>query len=437
MQLMTENSMKIAFIVNEFPALTETFILNQVTGLLDAGHDVQIYAHSVNKESGVHPAIQSYSLMDRVHCLAYPWNKFLRPLRAIGLFLRNFTRDPARILHALNIFQYGVSALSLKRFYYLLPFLQTDHDIIHCHLGTNGPIGVQLKEMGVKGKLVTTFYGLDMSALPKIEKWRIAYDRLFSKGDLFLVEGGHMREGLIRIGCPPQKAKIQHIMVDYKQISSKERGVKGVDEKFVMLHCGRFVEKKGLVYALKALEILLDQHPQLELRVIGDGELRHEIEEFIRAHNLEKHVVLLGYQPHAVFVQESGRADILLQPSVTALNGDSEGGAPTVLLEAQASGLPVVATYHADIPEVVKDGGSGFLVKERDVSGLAEKIERLIQDPALRLAMGRKGRQHIEQEYSITSEIEKLESHYCQVLREKDSSLCALPPVVGETLAGR
>jgi len=407
---------KVAFIVNEFPALTETFILNQITGLLDAGHDVQIYAHSIKDEDEIHPDIAHFHLMERVHSLSYPWNRSLRLLKAFYLLLRHFHKDPAKVLQSLNVFRYGTSALSLKRFYYLLPFLNTEYDIIHCHFGTNGPIGIWLKEMGVKGKVVTTFYGFDMSAIPHVEQWHFAYNNLFREGDLFLVEGSHMRQKLIKLGCPAKKVKIQHIMVDTDKITFQRRELKTAKEKFVMLFCGRLVGKKGLIYGLKAVESLLAKHPNLELRVIGDGELMPQMRQYVKGHNLGNHVVFLGYQPYQVFLQECLNADILLQPSVTGENGDSEGGAPTVLLDAQASGLPIVATYHADIPEVVVDGASGLLAKEQNVEDLADKIECLIANPQLRIEMGEIGRRHIGNNYSVQTEIIKLEDHYRQLL---------------------
>lgn len=415
-RLIESRKVKVAFIVNKFPVLTETFILNQVTGLLNAGHDVQIYTHSIEDKDGIHPDIARYHLMERVHSFSYPWNKLLRVLKAIYLLLIHFHKDPAKVLQSLNVFLYGTSVMSLKPFYYILPFLNTEYDIIHCHFGTNGPIGVLLKEMGVKGKIVTTFYGLDMSVLPKIENWHTTYKKLFREGDLFLVEGSHMRQELTKIGCPANKIRIQHIMVDRSNIAFRKRELKTIDEKFVMMFCGRFVEKKGLIYGLKALELLLPKYPNLEWRIIGNGELMPEIQQYIETHNLEKWVVLLGYQPHRVFIEECQNADILLQPSVVAENGDCEGGAPTVLLEAQASGLPIVATHHADIPEVVADGKSGLLAKERNVEDLANKIEYLLTQPELRVEMGQFGQRHIESNYSIQSEIRKLENLYRQTV---------------------
>ena len=287
--------------------------------------------------------------------------------------------------------------------------------LIHAHFG---PQGVQM--LGVKKRLglplITTFYGYDMSKLAQKWKWQIAYKKLFKKGNLFLVEGRHMRKELIKLGCPPQKIKIQHIAIDINKFKYKERKLGDKDDKIRILFCGRFTEKKGLIYALKAVKIVIDHFPNLEFRIIGDGELRPEIENFIRKGNMETNVVLLGYQPHYVFIEEVQKAHVLLQPSVIAKNGDSEGGAPSVLLEAQASGLPVISTFHADIPEVVIDNKSGFLVPDRNTEALTEKLEYLIKNPSLWDEMGRYGRKHIEENHNICKEIKKLEDIYNQFI---------------------
>ncbi len=270
------------------------------------------------------------------------------------------------------------------------------------------------KKLGLP--LITTFYGYDMSRLAQKRKWRIAYKNLFIEGDLFLVEGSHMKKSLINLGCPPQKIRIQHIAVDVNKFKYRERKLEAINDKIRILFCGRFKEKKGLIYGLKAIKIVVDKFPNLEFRIIGDGELKPEIENFIRKENMEKNVVLLGYQPHYVFSEEAQKAHILLQPSVTAQSGDNEGGAPTVLLEAQASGLPVVSTYHADIPEVVTDGKSGFLVQERNPAAIAEKLEYLIENPDLRVEMGKCGRKNIEKQHNIYKEVKKLEDIYGQFI---------------------
>ena len=283
--------------------------------------------------------------------------------------------------------------------------------LIHAHFGNNGWEMLPYKEkIGIP--LITTFYGFDMSSLPKDKIWQERYQHLFREGDLFLVEGSHMKRKLTELGCPSKKIRIQHIAIDVDQFKYIDRK-HVLDEKIRILFCGRFVEKKGLIYAIKAIEILIKKGvTNIELTVIGDGELRPEIEKYILENQLKNYVTMIGIQPLSLFPQFMYNSHIMLQPSLTAKDGNSEGGAPTVLLEAQATGLPIVSTLHADIPEVVRDGKSGFLVPERDHEAMAEKLIYLIKHPEDRKSMGIQGREHIEKNYNIEKEVKKLEQIY-------------------------
>ena len=285
--------------------------------------------------------------------------------------------------------------------------------LIHAHFGPQGYWALGLKQQ-FQVPLITTFYGMDMSELPREQRWRDAYQTLFSEGDAFLVEGPHMRESLIQLGCPPEKAHIQHIGIDVKQIEFIPRTAPE-DGPIRLLLCGRFTEKKGIEYAIRAAAILKRQRMDFELRIIGDGELRPQIEQLIDDLDVSAHVRLLGYRSHTEFVRELREAHVFVAPSVTAANGDSEGGAPTVLLEAQAAGIPVVASRHADIPEVIRDGKSGFLVPERDVAALAEQLLQVLQQPDEWIEIGLAGRRHMEENHSIYLETRKLEEIYSQV----------------------
>jgi colanic acid/amylovoran biosynthesis glycosyltransferase len=288
--------------------------------------------------------------------------------------------------------------------------------LIHAHFGPQGVAIIPIKKW-LRLPLITTFYGYDVTQLPRENIWNNAYQRLFQEGDLFLVEGNNMKQLLMEIGCPVEKIRIQHIGIDTEKFHFKERKPPS-HGKIVILFCGRFIEKKGLLYAIKAVNLLLSKNPHIEFRVIGDGVLRNSIASFIRENNLNPYVRLLGYQPHHVFAEELKKAHIYIQPSVTAQNGDSEGGAPTTLLEAQASGVPVVSSYHADIPEAVINGKSGFLVPERDTNALAERLEYLIAHPEEWSTMGREGRRHVEMNYNICKEAGNLENIYNALIRK-------------------
>lgn len=118
----------------------------------------------------------------------------------------------------------------------------------------------------------------------------------------------------------------------------------------------------------------------------------------------------------SAYLRELDSASIFLHPSVVSADGDTEGGAPTVLLEAQAMGLPVVSTLHADIPNVTVPGKSALLVAERDADAIAEVLVALLDDPSGWAAMGRAGRRHVESYHDIHKEAPALEERYRSLL---------------------
>ena len=106
---------------------------------------------------------------------------------------------------------------------------------------------------------------------------------------------------------------------------------------------------------------------------------------------------------------------IFILPSITSANGDKEG-IPNVLKEAQATGMPVISTYHAGIPELVLNGRSGYLVKERDTNGLSERLIHLIENPDLWFEFGKIGRKHVEEQFNLHKQIMKLEKIYKEMI---------------------
>lgn len=290
--------------------------------------------------------------------------------------------------------------------------------ILHAHFGYTGVFALPLQfSSGLP--LVTTFYGSDVSKMPQRRGWTESYRRLFAYGSLFLVEGSHLREQLVALGCPREKVQIQRIGVNIGQFSY--RPSPPVAEKVRILMCGRFIEKKGFEYGIRGFAQIASEFPNSQLRIVGDGELRPNIEQLI--YDLESEVgqriKLLGHLDYAAYAEEAMQAHLFMAPSVTAANGNSEGGAPTVLLEMQARGLPVLSTYHADIPEVVIDGVSGYLVSERDDKALGEKLAELLAHPKRWDEMGRAGRKHIENQHDIVKLASQLEQKYDYLLEQQ------------------
>lgn len=392
--------MKIAFILSTFPVLSETFILHQITGLLDLGHEVDIFAYCNPNQQKVHPDVEAYWLMERTHYLNMPGNKVKRVLKALGLLAANFHKAPLRLLETLNVFKFGKEGLSLRLLYALVPFLgkEQGYDIIHCHFGPNGKIGVLLRDLGVQGKIVVTFHGYDVSSYVR-SKGNSVYDYLFRKADLFTVNSDFVKRRIIELGCDPGKIVKLPVGLPTEKFPFKKKELppKGCVK---VVTVARLTEKKGLEYSIEAIAKVMKKHPNVEYNIAGNGPLRSQLESLISELSVEEHVKLLGWQDQDEIRRLYQESHIFVLASVTARNGDQEGQG-LVLQEAQGMGLPVVSTLHNGIPEGVLDGQSGFLVPERDVNALAQRLEYLTEHPEIWPAMGRAGRQFVEEHYDV------------------------------------
>lgn len=281
--------------------------------------------------------------------------------------------------------------------------------LIHAHFGYQGCRCLRAKRrVGIP--MVTTFYGADAGSFPRHRTWRRRYRELFDRGELFLAEGTAMAARLEGLGCPPERIRVHHLGVDVSRIPFQQR--LPADPVRVMM-CGHFREKKGFPGGIRALgRAAVAARVACELVVIGDGPDRPQVLTAIAAAGLGGSTRLLGLQPYGRVVEEMGRCHLLLQPSRTAADGDTEGGAPVILLDAQASGLPVVATTHADIPEYVVDGESGLLAPEGDEDALTECLVHLLTHPEEWAPMGICGRRHVERQYGARTQCRALEDLY-------------------------
>lgn len=313
------------------------------------------------------------------------------------------------------------AARRVRGFYPFQPAALRGARLLHAHFGDEGWRSLPLaRRLGLP--LVTTFYGYDISELGSDPRWRARFQALFAAGATFLVEGGHMRQTLLALGCPPEKARVQHLGVDLAALQLRPTPPPA-DEAIEVLTAATFREKKGIPDAVAAFAAARREEPRLRLTLIGDANpqrpdeqaIKAQLLDMIAAEGLADAVRLLGYQPLATFRAELARAHIFLHPSVTARNGDSEGGAPVAIIEAQALGVPVLSTRHADIPEVVRDGEGGFLVAEHDVPALTARLLLLAREPARWPAMARAARAHIEAEYDLARQAAALEAIYDEV----------------------
>lgn len=234
-----------------------------------------------------------------------------------------------------------------------------------------------------------------------------------------------MGRQLVKLGCPEDRLLVHHLGVATERIEFAPRQPTSTPQ---ILMCGSFREKKGFDDGLlaigKALQGLRSKAQGVRIVLIGDGPERPRVEAAIEAAGLAGRVTMPGMLPYSEVIRILGESHLLLQPSRVAQDGDSEGGAPVILLDAQAAGVPIVATHHADIPEYVVHGETGLLARERDIDGLALHIETLLREPERWARMGQAGRRHVEAGYDAIHQCHKLEKIYDDIAAGRGVQIC-------------
>lgn len=297
-------------------------------------------------------------------------------------------------------------------------FMPGTFDLLHCHFGNLGFWALPLKKR-LKIPMITMFYGYDATRLPFVQPvWRKRYYELFKQGELFLVEGNHMKKTLMNLGCGEEKIRVFHLGVDVKKIPFKIRKHKE-GKTLKLLAAGSFREKKGLPYAIEAFAYAKKEYPNMTLTIIGDSsgaereeKEKREIIKRVSRNNVADSVTFMGFQSPVRFMEELQNHHLFISPSVSANDGDTEGGSPVAITEASAAGLPIISTYHCDIPEVVLHKRTGLLVEEKNVEGLKESILFFLKDSDALENFGQMGRTHVESQYNINMQLLELKEIY-------------------------
>jgi colanic acid/amylovoran biosynthesis glycosyltransferase len=231
---------RVAVVVGQFPALSETFVLNQVTGLLARGVDVQVLAGTRLPQAAMHPEYAAFRLAERTHYGASaPLEKWAHRRAAARLWGRALLRDaasPGRLRHTIRYGRQDASAA--LRFAGVGPH-DRRFDAILCHFGPQGEWGLALRTVGLlSGRLVTVFHGYDMSRHLQ-EAGPDVYARLFREGDLFLPVTEYWRRQLIDWGCPAERTHVHRMGVALDDFAFVERRLPGDGELLRLLSVAR------------------------------------------------------------------------------------------------------------------------------------------------------------------------------------------------------
>ena len=250
-------------------------------------------------------------------------------------------------------------------------------DIIHCHFGMEGIAMMQFEsKFQKKVPYLTSFYGYDISSLPATDKkYRSELVKLLQCGNGFFAEGPELKKKVLAFGCRNEKCAVNPLLIPVDEYPVKDH-YRAAGDPVKFLFVGRFQEKKGLHLFLEAIGQLKNKIPDFSIDIVGAGPMQAKYEQIIAENNLQPFINWRGMLPHTEIISMMKDYDFLVHPSLTAADGDSEGGAPTIIIEAQAVGLPVITSTHADIPFIM--GYHDFLAKENDLGSLVEAIARIV-----------------------------------------------------------
>jgi glycosyltransferase involved in cell wall biosynthesis len=292
--------------------------------------------------------------------------------------------------HVFKVPKQPVSDLALRR------YLRRER--IEAVLAEFGQTGAQVARACALADipLIVHFHGSDAYSRRWIEKYLSSYQEMFTIAAAIIAVSRDMMEQLASLGAPPDKLFCNPCGVDADLFA----GADPLSAPPTFLAVGRFVEKKGPCLTLLAFERVVRKHPQARLVMFGGGDLLGVCQQLTKALAIKQAVSYRGARSRLEIAAAMRQVRAFVQHSVRATNGDAEG-TPVSILEASASGLPVVSTRHGGIQEAVLDGETGFLVDEGDIDGMAERMIKLVESPDEAARLGQSGRRHILAQYSM------------------------------------
>ena len=221
------------------------------------------------------------------------------------------------------------------------------------------------------------------------------YNKLFSSDFRFTVNSKYMANRLSQMGA----VKAEIVPMGVNDVFFGETNKEDKTELFTILTVARLIDVKGIEYGLKAVKKVIDEGNKLQYRIIGEGHLLDELKRLTVKLDIAEQVHFLGAKTQEEIQGYYKEAEVFLLPGITTKEGAREAQG-IVILEAQAMKLPVIVTDAGGMKEGMIDNKTGFVVPEKDVPAMADKIQKLIGDKNLRRKMGDAGREFVKQNFN-------------------------------------
>lgn len=262
---------------------------------------------------------------------------------------------------------------------------------------------------------IVHFHGNDASHRPTLEKFFESYNDMFQKAFGIVAVSRSMVARLNSMGAPIDKIIYNPYGVKLDLFKPSMNKI----EEITFLAVGRFVEKKAPHLTILAFYEFSRSYPKSKLIFIGDGELQVSCRQIVKALSLADNVIFLGVKKPQEVSEYLQRSYAFIQHSVIGEDGSAEG-TPNSIIEAGASGIPVISTRHEGILDVVENGVNGYLVNEYDILGMADAMKRIVSNRSIRQVMSKNARAIVEKNFNLVNHIELLEDVIIQAAKPKN-----------------
>src|SRR6056297_688083 len=286
------------------------------------------------------------------------------------------------------------------------------YDLVHAHWNLPGLAAILASNLCRIPVVINVHHGQNIDELGKIDKY------IFEKADSIVCNSSFNRSQILKY-CNPSSCPVISPGVDTtKFVPDEDKECQGIigTNNLLVLSVGRLIEWKGFQYLLQAAAEVKDKIQGFQLYIAGDGPEKTKFDQFVIDNNLEDHIIFLGNVPNEEIVDYYQCADVFVLPSILDEQGNTEG-LGVVLLEAMACAVPCIASNVGGIPDIVQDGHNGFLVEQKDVQGLAEKMIWLLRDSEKRREMGQHARSFVKNNYDWEIKSRQLKDLYEKIIQ--------------------
>jgi colanic acid/amylovoran biosynthesis glycosyltransferase len=301
---------------------------------------------------------------------------------------------------------------------------QDKPDLVHVYYGHKAVHYLDmLRAWG--GPWVVSYHGVDVSKFLDDEAYTARKKSVFEEAALIMARSQSLLDRLVELGAPKEKLRANRTPIPLDHITAIVRQPPP-DGQWRLVQACRLIEKKGILTTLKALAIVTKTFPKVRYIICGDGPLRDKIESKAADLGLHENVIVRGWLTQEQLLAEYEQAHLFLHPSQKTKAEDQEG-IPNSMLEAMATGLPIVATNHGGIPEAVTSGHDGLLVAEKSPEELAQAILTLLQDAAQLAKMSANAAASVRANFGAEAQVKALEDVYLEAIRLRNKTCSSAP----------